>query len=87
MPKYETHIGRNIKTTPKQHRLRRRALKRDPDAKYRMGKQAYREADKLNRLVVIGEVCTRLKNEHKPIWLLNNSGEHAQIYNRKTFDF
>ena len=86
MIKYETHIGREIKTTAKQHRLRRRALKRDPDAKYRMAKGAGKDSRKLTVLCTTGQVMDSIKNDPNVKGLLGTKQAHIQFGSRYTFD-
>ena len=85
MKKYETHVGREIKTTAKQHRLKR-IWKRKQETKFKMAKSAGKDMKKLNVLGTTGQVMDLIKNDPNAQGLLGTKQAHIQFGSRNTYD-
>ena len=85
MKKYETHIGREIKTTAKQHRLKR-IWKREQETKFKMAKGAGKDSKKLNVFDPTAQVMDLIKNDPNAQGLLGTREAHIQFGSRDVFD-
>ena len=85
MKKYETHIGREIKTTAKQHRLKR-IWKRKQETKFRIAKEAGKDSRKLTVLSTTGSVMNLIENDPNAQGLLGTKQAHIQFGSRNTYD-
>ena len=85
MKKYETHIGREIKTTAKQHRLRR-VLKKNQNNIDAMGHGAKKEINRFNELAVTGRAMKAMQNGVRIRVYLGTKQAQIQFGSRNTYD-